>query len=121
MRRLLALSVLLVVACSGSASGSDHYQLGEFFIAGPTRLSEETDSLIVENDGEFAHTLVVTRANGEVVAATPLVQPGETVSLSIDLDPGAYQFTCRIVFQEEDGQMFDHYELGMRTAVSIGG
>ena len=123
MRRLIAtVSVLmLLVSCSGDASESGRYQLGEFFISGPARLSDETESVTLENVGEFPHTLVVTRPSGQVVAASGLVQPDETITLDLTLEPGTYQFTCRIVGQDSEGQLVDHYERGMHATVSVGG
>jgi hypothetical protein len=120
MRRLLALVFVLIVACSGSTSASDPYRLGEFFINGPSAVSEDADGITVENTGEFPHTLVVSRLSGEVLAATDLVAPGETVTLPIGLEPDTYQFTCRIVGQGSDGQLVDHYERGMHATVTVG-
>lgn len=121
MRRLFVLLPVLVVACSGGAGGSGAYQLGEFFINGPTTLSEDTPAISVENGGEFPHTLVVSTPDGKVITATDLVAPGETATLDLALDPGTYQFTCRIVSQGPDGQLIDHFERGMHTTVAIGG
>lgn len=114
-------ALLLLAGCSGSASSSEQYQLGEFFISGPAGLSEETNSITIANGGEFPHTLVVTRANGKVVAASGLVSPNETVTLDLSLEAGSYQFTCRIVGEGADGELVDHYERGMHLGVSIGG
>lgn len=119
MRVLLVLLAVLVAGCSASSSGSDHYQLGEFFISGPNVVSEQTESVSVENSGEFPHTLVVTRADGVVLAATDLVPPGQTVTLELALDPGTYQFTCRIVGQDSEGQLVDHYERGMHATITV--
>lgn len=123
MRRVLifAFLALLLGSCSGGASGSARYTLGEFFINGPAMLADTGDGITVENSGEYSHTLVVTRPDGQVVAASGLVGAGETITLDFDLEPGAYQFTCRIVGQDGEGRLIDHYERGMHTAVSVGG
>lgn len=122
MRRLVVVVALLLgTSCSPGASGEARYELGEFFISGPSTLSEQPGSLTVENTGEFPHTLVVTRPGGGVVAATDVVPPGQTLTLDLDLGPGPYQFTCRIVAQGSDGSLVDHYERGMHTMVSVEG
>lgn len=120
MRRLLLLLGILVVSCSGGAGGSGGYQLGEYFINGPTTLAEGTDAITVSNTGEFPHTLVVSTPDGSVVTATDLVMPGDSLSIPLALEPGTYQFTCRIVGQGSDGQLIDHFERGMHTTVAIG-
>lgn len=122
MRRALLLAfALLVVSCSGEASGSGSYELGEFFISGASELSEPAGEISIHNGGKFPHTLVVSRPDGEVLVATDLVMPGETVSLHLDLEAGVYQFTCRIVGQGGEGQLIDHYERGMHTTVAVRG
>lgn len=119
MKRILAIGTLLIAACSATSSVSDHYQLGEFFISGPSALSPGTSQISVENSGEFPHTLVVSTPNGSVVTATELVMPGETATLDLELAPGTYQFTCRIVGQGPDGELVDHYERGMHATVAV--
>lgn len=121
MRRLIAIGAVLLAGCSGVTSDSDHYQLGEFFINGPMTLSDDSGAISVANSGEFPHTLVVSTPDGSVVTATDLVMPGETLTLDLDLDPGTYQFTCRIVGQDGEGRLVDHYERGMHTTVAVQG
>jgi len=43
----------------------------------------------------------------------------DAVGLGVDLEPGEYRFTCRIVSQLEDGTLLDHYEFGMETTVEV--
>lgn len=119
MKRLLAVGALLIAACSATSSASDYYQLGEFFISGPTALAQGTSQISVENSGEFPHTLVVSTPDGTVVTATDLVMPGETATLDFELAPGTYQFTCRIVGEGPDGELVDHYERGMHATVAV--
>lgn len=116
-----AVFALVLAGCSGSASDSARYQLGEFFISGPEALVDGSDGVTAHNTGEFPHTLVVTRPDGHVIAASGLINPDETVHLDFALPPGTYQFTCRIVGQDAEGRLVDHYERGMNTTVSIGG
>ena len=70
----------------------------------------------VKNKGR---TLEVTTNEGEVIAATDLIQPGHTTTLAVDLQPGTYQVSCRIVAENDEGQLIDHYELGMRHTVNV--
>ena len=41
--------------------------------------------------------------------------------MSLDLTPGKYQITCRIVTQIEDGSLIDHYDAGMNQTVEVSG
>ncbi|HEU4894822.1 MAG TPA: hypothetical protein VFT85_03200 [Acidimicrobiia bacterium] len=118
------LSALLVAALTGCASQVGEptsYQLVEFAVEGPGRLGSGAGTITVDNAGEFPHTLVITDESGTVVAATSLIAPGETTSLAIDLDPGTYSVTCRIVAQTPDGDIVDHFEAGMHTTVEVAG
>lgn len=118
--RLLVAVLLLLTGCSASTDSTE-FELSEFAIVGPGQLSADSGSLTATNRGELPHTLVITNAEGDVMAATPLVQPGDAVSLDIDLAEGRYSFTCRIVAQDDTGKIVDHFEAGMTTTVSVGG
>ncbi len=121
LRRVLVvmLSVALC-ACAGSTVEGG-FELSEFSIVGPGLLDAGDNTISIANIGLYAHTLVVTDSSGGVVAATPLVQPGETISLEVDLAPGRYSFTCRIVAEAPDGNIVDHYEAGMNTLLDVAG
>lgn len=121
MRRVVvAVACIALAACTQAASGGA-FDLSEFTITGPDQLASGDNSLTVANSGEFAHTLVVTDSLGEVVAATSLVQPGESVELDVDLAPDLYSFTCRIVAEDGEGNLVDHFEAGMVAAVEVSG
>lgn len=123
MKMRVALIVALIVSlvgCSGIADGSG-FELTEFAIDGAATLGVGRNTIEVRNTGEFPHTLVVTDSDGTVVQATTLIQPDESVEVDLDLDPGRYSFTCRIVTQTEDGRVVDHYEEGMATMVTVEG
>lgn len=117
---MIALSTLLAItACSGAVEVDDGFDLSEFSIGGPDLMSEGESSLIVRNHGEFPHTLVVSADDGTVIAASDLIQPGETAEVALFLEEGTYQFTCRIVSQTSDGEIVDHFEEGMVKTVSV--
>ncbi|HEX9865870.1 MAG TPA: hypothetical protein VGC03_12975 [Acidimicrobiia bacterium] len=122
MRRLMFASVLLLmVGCSVETAADAHYALREGAIDGPDRLSAAgQETFRVQNTGEFSHTLVITDDTGQVIAATGLVESGEQTSLRVDLDPGKYVFSCRIVSQDGEGNLIDHFEGGMHRTVSVG-
>jgi hypothetical protein len=62
---------------------------------------------------------VVTDSSGQVVAATDLVAPDENARLEVDLAAGVYSFTCRIVAQDSEGALIDHFESGMHASVRV--
>lgn len=124
MRRPFSIAVALLLtlaACSSAGSIQDGYDLREFSIEGPAAASAGPSSLAISNSGVFPHTLVIADEAGTVVAATELIQPGETLELGVDLPPGEYQFTCRIVSQKPDGEIVDHFERGMVETVTFEG
>ncbi|HWB89926.1 MAG TPA: hypothetical protein VG872_12070 [Acidimicrobiia bacterium] len=122
MRRIAAaaLASLALVACAESADPGV-FDLIEFSITGPERLDAGPATLTVNNAGEFSHTLVVTNSADDVIAATPLIPGGTSVELDVDLAPGNYWFTCRIVAQDDEGNLSDHYLKGMATTVEVTG
>jgi len=122
MRRLVALALLVVVGCSAETSAENHYALSEWAIDGPSRLSAaDVVTLSVENTGEFRHTLLVTSESGEVVGATGVIDSGNRATLELDLAAGTYSFSCRIVAQDGEGNLSDHYQKGMFRTVVVGG
>jgi uncharacterized cupredoxin-like copper-binding protein len=119
MKRLLATAVLILAACTPGSDQAADIVLSEFSIDGTTSLAEGESTISISNEGEFGHTLVIANESGQVVAATGLIPGGETSSLEVDLPSGDYEFTCRIVFQSEEGSITDHYEAGMRSEVTV--
>ncbi|HSJ83666.1 MAG TPA: hypothetical protein VLA91_07585 [Acidimicrobiia bacterium] len=121
MRRLLALALLVVVGCSAETTAENHYALSEWAIDGPSRLSAADITLSVENTGDFRHTLLVTSVSGEVVGATGVIDSGSQATLELDLTAGTYSISCRIVTQDDEGNLSDHYQRGMFRTVTVGG
>ena len=116
----LAAVLLVVAACSTVATSGAEYELSEGVVDGPNHLGLTAAKTIkIENYGEFTHTLVVTNDQGEVMGATDLIESGDETSLALDLKPGTYVFSCRIVAQDDEGNLIDHYELGMHRMVTV--
>lgn len=121
MRRWLFSTVLALSlsACASGGTESLTFDLTEFDVNGPASLGASESTVEVTNSGDFPHTLVIAEASGKVVAATDMIQPGETVALDVDLGTGSYQFSCRIVGEKPDGTIVDHFEEGMVQTVSV--
>lgn len=123
MRRSLALALLmLLVGCrSPEATAETSVDLYDGSIeATSTVLQPGPVAIDIANLGAFRHTLVVTTAEGSVVAATDLLESGGTAHLDVTLPPGDYQFTCRIVATDGEGNVVDHYQIGMVQDVAVG-
>jgi len=119
-RRLLVAALLLAAACSPQASSDAGYVLREGAIDGPNSLAVTSSEVLrVSNTGEYSHTLVVTDDQGQVRAATGLVESGTATTLEVDLGPGTYVFSCRIVAEDDEGNLIDHYEQGMHRMVTV--
>ncbi|MGY1742530.1 MULTISPECIES: plastocyanin/azurin family copper-binding protein [unclassified Blastococcus] len=61
------------------------------------------------NGGNATHDLVVER-DGEDVAATDQIGPGQTSSLTVTLEPGEYVFYCSVG---------NHRSMGMEVTVTV--
>ncbi len=121
MRKVAILvAILAVTACQGPTGSSADVDVYEFNIEPSiTNFDAGTVTLNVDNEGEYGHTLVITDAGGHVLHAGGVIPPGETAQVSIDLAPGKYSFTCRIVAQDDQGNVIDHYEQGMSAEVVV--
>jgi plastocyanin len=83
---------------------------GEMFI----ELSEDsyspgTYTFEVTNTGSMQHDFVVEQ-NGDDVASTEVLQPGESTTLEVELTPGDYVFYCSVG---------NHRAMGMETPVTV--
>ncbi len=120
MRKRAALLALGIAVAGCTAPATDAaFVLYDGSIEGPSHLTSDLSVFTAINSGERPHTLVVTTNDGSVVAASDLIQPGETARLAVELRPGVFQVSCRIVVENDDGELIDHYELGMRHTVNV--
>lgn len=62
----------------------------------------------VKNDGTMPHNFGI-QGNG-VHQETPILNPGEAASLTVDLQPGTYTYKCTVHF---------HYLLGMQGTLTV--
>ena len=82
----------------------------DFAIALDTdQLSAGEYTFEVVNDGSASHDLVVEQ-DGEDVAASDVIPPGETTSVTVTLEPGEYVFYCSVG---------NHREMGMELTVQV--
>lgn len=124
MRRrigLCLLTALFLGSCGGAAAVStvdvDLYEWG-VGVSSPS-LNGGPVTVRMINAGTIAHTLVVTASDGRAIAAGPLLSSGEGAQMTVHLEPGKYEFTCRIVIAREGG-LADHYSNGMVSVVRVG-
>jgi hypothetical protein len=116
----VVLLLALLGACGVQGVANTEVEIGEFWISpGDGVLRAGTVELLVENYGEFSHTLVVSDASGTVIGATDLIGSEATTVLTVDLLPGSYTFTCRIVKGLDDGTFVDHFQEGMTASVNV--
>jgi plastocyanin len=69
-----------------------------------------TVTFSVKNAGTMPHNFAI-QGNGVDHRTAPLM-PGETTSLTVDLQPGIYTYRCTVHF---------HYILGMKGALTVTG
>ena len=121
MKRVLVGLATLARACSASptATGPPGLVLSEFAVEASGVFAPGVSDVIVRNQGEFGHTVVVADSSGKVITASAVVPPGEELLVTVDLAPGSYEFSCRIVVQTGEGDLVDHYEEGMDAHVEV--
>lgn len=119
MRRLICAVVMAATACTPTASPNGQVALTEFSIETPQRFQAGQVGLEIVNQGEFGHTLVVSTPDGTVVGSTDVLRPGGEGVLDVQLAPGEYVFSCRIVVETPDGEIIDHYARGMAAHVVV--
>jgi uncharacterized cupredoxin-like copper-binding protein len=133
-RLLVILSAIALVsaACSGAAaqplapSGATTVELTEWHVVvSGSALQAGSITFAVRNTGTVAHDLTILKTDlpadqipqegGKAsedgkVAATAMLNPGQSTQLMVTLRPGSYVFICNEV---------GHYALGMHTAVKV--
>ena len=109
----------------GSFDGSVRVQLVEWEVQ-PDAESIGAGSIrfVAENNGNETHELVICAdscAEGEVaeLAEVEDVSAGIVRSFIVDLEPGTYELACLIEETEENGEVENHYELGMRRTIAV--
>jgi plastocyanin len=75
-----------------------------------TELSAGTYTIAVANDGGASHDLVVEGPDGEDVAASDILAPGESGTVEVVLEPGEYVFYCSVG---------THRAMGMELVVTV--
>jgi uncharacterized cupredoxin-like copper-binding protein len=79
---------------------------GEMFIElSEDSFSSGTYSFEVTNNGRMPHDFVVEQG-GSDVAATEVLQPGESATLEVELAPGDYVFYCSVGAHRAAGMEF---------------
>lgn len=140
-----AWSILLLLtlsACGGGGGGTVKVTLQEFEVI-PEVASVAAGKVTLEatNKGpDDPHELVVIRTDLapdalpttpegavdeqgqgiEVLGEIEEFDPGQTRSLTLDLEPGNYVLICNVV-ETTGGETEAHYALGMRTAFTVTG
>lgn len=59
-------------------------------------------AIVVHNYGRLTHDLVVS-LNGQNIAGTKPIPPGQTAELDLDLAPGTYQMASTILSDQDLG------------------
>jgi uncharacterized cupredoxin-like copper-binding protein len=135
---LLAAVALAAPACSDDGGGTVDVTLQEFAVV-PSESSVDAGEVTFEatNDGPGdPHELVVIQTDlaidalptdengavdeaGEGITVLDEIEefpPGETQSLTLDLDAGSYVLICNIWDEDEQES---HYQEGMRVALTV--
>ena len=117
VRHLLLAAFLAVVAvvapaCAGDEPAEVVTVVGTEMAFTPHDVAVPHGDLEIRfrNDGAVIHEIAVEQGGRAVERV--YAGPGQSAVLDLDLDPGAYELTCR-----EPG----HYQGGMRGTLTVGG
>jgi uncharacterized cupredoxin-like copper-binding protein len=85
---------------------------GEFFIKleGGNQLAPDKYGFNAANTGKLQHDLAIEGKGLPKEPKTPLIDPGKSATLNVDLKPGKYKFICTVP---------GHEQAGMRTNVTV--
>ncbi|MGD9932820.1 MAG: cupredoxin domain-containing protein [Dehalococcoidia bacterium] len=72
----------------------------------------------VDNRGADVHEFVLLK-DGEELGEIEGIGSGHLETIRFELKPGKYELACLIKETEANGEVEDHYELGMHTAFEV--
>jgi uncharacterized cupredoxin-like copper-binding protein len=99
-------------AAKGATGKTVKAEEGEFFIklAGGTQLAPAKYGFNAVNTGKIEHDLAAEGKGLPNTPKTPLIQPGKSATLNVDLKPGTYKLFCTVP---------GHEQAGMRVNVTV--
>lgn len=119
---LVAAPVIALAGCGGGTpAGSAPTPQGEHvpvaltdFQIAPTQVAVHQEAVVfdVSNRGQSPHNLGLRNGAGAVVGHTRDLDPGQSATLALRLDPGTYTTFCSLA---------GHESLGMHGTVTVGG
>jgi uncharacterized cupredoxin-like copper-binding protein len=122
---VLAVAVAASVGIAGCTDGNElEIELGEWYIAAP-QVPVKAGKVILNtrNSGDLVHEIEILKVDGRYqefeMAELVDIGPGSTESLTVELEPGSYTIICTIVEKAADGTVLNHYDLGMRTTMTV--
>lgn len=136
----LAVMALVVAACGSSGSEVD-VSLFEWNVEPtPTSVDAGEVTFTATNDGGEAHEMVVVKGiapedlplnddgsvNEDALPADAFmgeveeIEPGDSDSVSFDLDAGEYTIFCNIV-ETDNGETESHFDQGMVSTITVNG
>lgn len=104
---------LIGVGFAGAANEGTTITLSEFKIVMPAKLKAGQSSITVRNTGKFPHDVGVVFKGAGTTFATPVIAPGKSYTLKVNLKPGGYAVACHV------GNGF-HASQGMVKGFSVG-
>jgi uncharacterized cupredoxin-like copper-binding protein len=92
-------------AAKGATGKAVKAEEGEFFIKlqGGKELAPAKYAFNAVNTGKIEHDLAVQGKSLPKEPKTPLIEPGQSATLNVDLKPGAYTFLCTVPGHEQAG------------------
>jgi uncharacterized cupredoxin-like copper-binding protein len=102
---LLSLGVALALADSGRNASSSVGLTAREFLFEPKEVTAGTGEVafLVKNQGAIEHNLVLVAPGGKTVTLISVIEPGQTMRVTVSLSPGLYPFYCSLPGHKDAG------------------
>ncbi len=102
---LLAFGAVLALADSGRNSSFSVGLIAREFLFEPKEVTAGTGEIafFVKNQGAIEHNLVLVAAGGKTVTLISIIEPGQTMRVTVSLPPGLYPLYCSLPGHKDAG------------------
>ena len=104
---LLAFGAVLTLADSGRNTSFSVGLIAREFLFEPREVTAGTGEVafLVKNQGTIEHNLVLAAPGGKMVTLISIIEPGQTMRVTVSLSPGLYPLYCSLPGHRDAGMV----------------
>ena len=104
---LLAFGVVLALADSGLNASFSVGLITREFLFEPREVTAGTGEIafLVKNQGAIEHNFVLAAPGGKTVTLISIIEPGQTMRVTVSLSPGLYPLYCSLPGHRDAGMV----------------